>query len=686
MVGPTGQTTKQYVIPVGEGHKVYSPAMLAWEIRNFILDTDGVLRSLHGPCPYEPDRGEGFPAYGRWHGIYHDHPTDCLYIRTGESLRRHTGWASGWETLQAGLSDDANPHFPDQFCAINGNVVWSNGVDKARVIVPDGTLYVLGFGETPSAPTVLSPTHIDAENITRQTLYPNNSGYTFPGRCGTVGDEISRVEGKLLAGSWYYHVQLEDAFGNLSALSPASNAASVFAQSTVVDSTATPPILEEVDDLLRHFLVRAGGQCSENTVAVRLYRTPDTRNFGVTPMLVDRWVGSEQFVYPDPHADSELGPEAESYVAVPTFKVMTAHQGRLVIGNLGGDPGMVRISDVAFPGSFKRDWWVVPDSGGAEITGMVSYRGQLMVFTAGSTYLLTVTDQGIVPQPLFETVGCVGPNTIQTRGDGMLIWLAFDGCYGYKGGELLKLSSDIQDDFDRGLNTSRLRLAVSAIDKAHDLYLCALTSTGTRNQDVMIGFNGMGFQRYGMDICVDAMCTTKDWRRYVLMGGVDEAQDGNNKKNLWVWDHEYEDWTPPDRSYVFTSSWIRNDETGLRPMRVRKLYIKLIESYDGPLTVTFYKDGVRTPLAVTVPARMVSDEFVAGHKTAGAAVVGTETMRQSPEIWRTVPCPPELDTCRQFAFTLSAKLPADVRIAGFAFDIAPVGNGQSLGRLDGTGY
>lgn len=678
MGGPNGQTTFKTILPAGEAHKQYDPTGLAWEILNMVQDDDGTIRSVRGPTIWEPGDPQAAPNYGVFHGVFHTGaPRDFLLIRTGTQLRRHAGWDRNYEVLVSNLSDDANPRFPDQFCVINGQIIWTNGIDRARVVLPDNTVARLGFSRTPSAPNVESPTHIDADNVSRTDFYSNSGGYSFPGRIGTVGDEISQVEAKLLRGAWYYYLQYEDIFGNLSPMSPVSNAASVFPQSVLAVDGAGDPKYEEIDDLTRQFLVRTTGDAPAHAVAMRLYRTPDTLNNDVQPRLVARIPGTAEQLYPDNVPDSELGANATDVLAVPTFKLCTVHQGRLVIANTGNDPGAVVISDIGLPGTFRKEMRVIPDSNGAEVTGVVSYMDNLLVFTETCIYLLTVADGSITARPLREGVGCVAPSSIRAMRSGLLLWLGREGFYSMgAGGEVTLASEPISDLRDR-VNMTRASLCVAEVEPHSDLYMCAVAVTGSPRQTLVVTYDDRGWRHMGWDIDIRAMATLRDERGYVLMGGND-----GDANNLFVFDHETTAYTPATYTHRYRSGWFRADEHGMTQFRVRMIYLKFIRAWGNTAIVRFYKNGKWEQVGENQFMRLVDTAFNENDLVAGDAIIGTTKVKAAPDFWRKCPTPPGLDTCHSFAFSIEVNYPAFLHLASLGFDIAQVGKGQVYARIE----
>ena len=328
MAGPTQQSLKTFIIPPGEAQVQYSADSLAFKVQNFERTTEGTLRSVVGPTPYEPLRdrvASALTAVGAYnnnlgesqtpHSIFHasllGRQVSMLVARVGSLLYRHAGWQRGWEILDDGLSSEGRPDYPDQYVVLNGNIIWTNGVDQARIVDSDGSVALLGFTQIPSAPIGYGPVRKRDMQLGDEQYYPNHFGYSWNGRIGTPGDLLDGSEGSILAGTWYYHIQLEDDYGNLSATSPASNPieiqtmqASPYDPQNGYDGGKWTVYDATIDDLTRQFLVQVGGDAPDNCTAIYVYRTPDTRHVDVTPRFVARIPNNREVMNPYNMADS----------------------------------------------------------------------------------------------------------------------------------------------------------------------------------------------------------------------------------------------------------------------------------------------------------------------------------------------------------------------------------------------
>ena len=715
MAAPSNQKLLQWVVPAGEAQIQYSPQALAYEIENFEQTTDGTLRTITGPCPYEINReghptnpgnpytfGPNLPLYGIFQASLLGGAADLLVVRAGEKLFMHKGWEQGFQRIEGNLSAPtaltcryaAEPTYPDSFVVMNETIIWSNGIDKPRIIDHHGNVETLGFDETPASLFVEGPQSVAAAQ--REEQYPNSDGYSWPGRIGTPGDLLAIDGGGLMSGEWLYYAQYEDRFGNLSGTSAASNPVKVdthMAQPLVGPVTSSTGgdkrLSTEIDDLLRQFLVRSGGEAPENTVAIRLYRTPDIKNVSSRPQFLVRIPGNREFAFPDGSSDAELGSEMVKTVPTPKYRVACTHQGRLVVANLVGTPGMVRRSAPGSAGTFPEVDFVFPDSGGAEVTAVTSHDGVLLAFTESSVYSLEDFGQ---PRPLAQGVGCVAPQSVRALPDGTLVWLGRDGFYGMKGGSIGRISSAIDRTIKHYVNKSRMVQATAAIHPVTGEYRCALAPSGESANSLVLCFDGKSWRRIDLSMHIASMCNTKDWRRLMLFLGVKKGlaskkYDEENHLRLhaapsvYVMDREIKDWVPLDRGIKYRSGWLRGDDTGLIQTNIRTMYVGLTDAWDGDATIRFYKNGSWKDVIKQEDLRLVGTDDGSGVVTdiAGSAVIGKASAHQPRMFWRQVPV--GMENVNSWAFEISAAHHTRVHIAAFAFDVSIATGGNVRGRV-----
>ena len=699
MAGPAQQTPLSLVVPPGEAQVLYSPSALAYEVKNFEMTSEGTLKTVTGPCPYEVDRGGGYQDVGTPHGLFHagllGGVSDMLLLRAGTTLYRHAGWDRNWESLLTGLTDDDRPGYPDQFVVLNDNIIWTNGVDRAQVISHDGMVVPLGFDYPPGAPTALSPDK--APTSSRAKTYANTDGYSWPGRIGTLGDLLDGETGSILAGSWYYYLQYEDIHGNLSPLSAASNTAAISTMQAdpydigdTSDSGEVEHVGSMLDDLTRQFMVQIDGVGPDHTIAMLIHRTPDTRSKGTEPKFLVRLGGNAQFRFPDTLSDAELGSLSAQMATVPVFRVMCTHQGSLIIANTPDDPGIVRRSQVGFPGTFPEADWVYPDSGGAEVTALTSHDGVLLAFTESSVYSLEVFE---APRPLAQGIGCVAPRSIKALPDGTLVWLGRDGFYGMRGQSIGRLSGPIDRTVRNYINRGRVRKAVAAMDWESGEYRCAVTPAGETDQKFIFCFDGAAWRRQELGLDVRDICSTDDWRIYTLIAGREEGDAKVNPQDektiqpstyidlVYVLGHEIADYTPPARSYVYRSGWMRGDDVGLTPVHVRTIFLGMLDSHNSDFTIRFYRNGSWKEVVQIVDVKAVGpdDDSSVVVDTAGVAVIGAAKAHDPRLFWRQVPV--GLENSFSWAFEIEATPPTRLHLAAFSFYISVATSGSPRGRV-----
>tara|TARA_R100000388_G_scaffold94964_1_gene84491 strand:+ start:1669 stop:3879 length:2211 start_codon:yes stop_codon:yes gene_type:complete len=730
MAGPTNQTTVQLTIPPGQAEVQYSATLLAQRVENFELTPEDTLISTLGVAPYdlkapwestlpvftidvdtnEATASEKIPQKPRsvFHVMLQRGATPMLLARFGGTLWRYMGGASTnivgpWQSLANNLNNDDQARFPDQYVVMNDQVIWTNGVDQARVISYNNMVTPLGYSDTPAPPTVFCPSQPRKNEVPRHL--PNTIGYSWHGDIGTAGDTLDGRTGALLTGEWYYYTQYEDVHGNLSPFSQASNPARLATiQADPYDPEETGNPGTEISDLTRSFLVNVMGNAPEHTTAIRVFRTPDTKQVSAIPQFLQRFAGSEGFVYGDKRSDASLGTIWQETVPVPAFHVMCTHQGSLVIGNTSGDPGLVRKSQPGFPGTFNKLDFVYPDSGGAAVTGLVSHGGMLLAFTETSVYSL---QDFSAPVPLSKGIGCVAPSTIQATPEGTLIWLGRDGFYALSGGAITKISQPIQETMRYGINRGLMNLASASVDAVNGEYRCAIAPAGNDSNRLVLVFDGSHWRVLKLGYHIADICQTDDWRQYNLIAAeagqqIPSATAGflsdliPTTSNVYVLGRErsdYRELTQNIRVARYRSAWIRGDDTALTPLNIRSLYLGMVDAWDDVVGIRFYKNGSWTPVREmsTVLSVGVDNDSGVIRDIAGKAVIKAfdepdHAKLHRPRLyWRQVPV--DLQNVNTWAFEVSAfthtygNVGKKLHLAAFAFDMSVATTGNPRGRI-----
>lgn len=691
MAGPDNQRSANFIIPAGESQLNYTAKALTQRIINFEFTIKRTLATTIGPTVYEPDRPttpDPASGFGQMHGIFHTTllggQMDLLLVRSGDKLYRHAGWQRGWEQLYSGLtSDTRGSSFPDQFVVANDKVIWTNGIDQPLVIDAHGLVVPLGFNNRPAAPSVYAP----GQFASTAQFYPNASGYSWRGDIGTPGDVLSGTQGAILDGAWYYYAQFEDIHGNMSPPSIISNAAWVRTiQANPYDPKASGETTgATIDDLTRQFFVRLASKGPEHTVATHIFRTPDTRRASTKPRRLVRLPGREPSVFGDRRADSDLGDEMETPVIVPTFRTMCVHEGRLVIANTPSDPGIVRISEPGFPGTFLEDNYTYPDVHGADVTAVASHMGRLLAFTEGAVYDITPDPQTgnlTTGTTMIQGIGCTAPRSIAALYNGNLIWLGRDGFYSCDPrGRIELISDDIHKILNYDMNTSKFRRAVSVVDPVSREYHCAVPIAGTPNNRVTFCYDGKNWRRHDFEkLSIDDITVTEDYRQLVLFVGR-RLDIINAQWNVYVKDRETTNYEVPARSSYYRSGWFFADDTGSTFMHVRTLYLGMMDIWNGPFTIRFYRNNSWKPVLEmdNVLAIGVDDDSDMVRDVAGSAVVGEARVHEPRLFWRMVPV--GLENAYSWAFEIQADYPTRLNLASVAYDVSSASGGNNRGRV-----
>jgi len=751
--GPTEQQTNTVFIPPGEGRQAFAPSPLAWLVENMEIGADGTLESVVGPSilrikpqvfvsssvpppPGSPpletevDASSGSidalklpdfsPDYGYKSGLpfsIFSAPllrggANTLLYRIGSKLYRFNGGQNdGDDILLSGISINPESRNLDQYVVYGDSIVFFNGIDQPQMISYDGMVTPLGFDRPAASPSVSSPSQPDYDEVTN--YYPNSMGYSWQGRIGTPGDELSGQKAALLSGAWYYYFQYEDINGNLSEFSVPSDPGTVhtnqadpivifgvnrptkaeeFAESNatlvssmigVANGSLAPkgmPMGAEIDDLTRRFLIRSPGDLPEHAVATRIFRTADTFHKDSTPRFLARVPGGKQFVFDDNYSDSELGFEWDETVSVPVFRAACAHQGRLVIGNVAGDPGIVRQSQPGFPGTFLKSEYIYPDSNGLEITALHSHNGNLIAFTESSIYL--IGDDFMSPQPLSTGIGCIAPKSIQSMRDGSLIWLASDGFYSLgANGALAKVSAPIEKIIEQEVNQSQFFRAVSAIDPDSGEYRCALAKKGESRNKLILCFDTQYWRRVDYGIQIADMCALRDHTKKVVFVGADPREDFAmvglrrycNISRVFVMGCQSTDYFGPPRRIRYRSAWLRSGDFGLVPTNVRNLYVGMIDSWVGTATIRLFRNGSWEPIAIMddVLLHGPDDESNIIVDVAGKATVGDARARHPRVFWRQIPV--DIQNANSWAFEIELTgSPSPISSSGIRSSSKPI--------------
>lgn len=215
------------------------------------------------------------------------------------------------------------------------------------------------------------------------------------------------------------------------------------------------------------------------------------------------------------------------------------HRGRLFLANFSGSPTLLRWSRELEPTQFsnlEQAQFQVGKLEGDEITGLVSFRGSLVVFKTNSVWVMN-GDLEETNFTLFCRVpgrGCVCPRTIVNDGDQRIFFLSANGVLWFDLASVpqVPVSDPIADDV-RDLDfTNRSGLMVAGKDPHERLYKLAVTPVGasanTKVHVLNLDTGAWGRDEYGMGI-IQVTCFTDT-------GNLGPIRNSNGQVKLYVGD------------------------------------------------------------------------------------------------------------------------------------------------------
>lgn len=568
------------------------------------------------------------PVYGRTKGIHHaviSGEREILLLHTGGQIWVFEGWKKAWRVLIGAATfspqvvgrlptvDVVEP--PTKFTTTPTGVIITPM--NARSYFFDGiTCLPLGYEDTPAPPVGMGP---DSSSSTffpdtgQPVLGVNDTGYAVdglpfhpptgmnppfrfgrigtistPGNITTLVDEPgnkAQVMGYLEPGRWRCRSRWVDAFGNLSPLSPDSNDVKFQRQpsQTVVETGTDPPYETEwvqAECVLKQVLWDGVMPGPEGTIARILYRTRDLVNSGTAQFFelpVDASVNASAFAtlpdnvsqtYPDNIPDAWLGAVPEETDPVQQFRHCAVAFGRAWYANWPGQPGAVQSSLVGRWGTPRAGTTFFPDAAGAEVTGLFSTPGGLLMFTERSTFILDNPDGP--PRTLRSSAGCVAPASVAMLRSGLVVWLGHDGFYGFDGDSVRFLFTALREQAKRH-NTGRVRAANAVFDPVSGEYRCWVSVDGNTRNNRCYTYDGDAWHtRY--DVYATAATSTGT---LVLACGYEpeSARDG-----VWVLDAAGDISTA-----TVKTNWLRALSSPDRAS-VRRAYLVLRETGKSPTT------------------------------------------------------------------------------------------------------
>lgn len=584
-------------------------------------------------------------SYGPMHGVFHTvlaNGREILLIQSGNQIWEHAGWSDArWVAVvgPAGISPlftftldhDWRPRWPTQFVGTPAGIVILP--TDGRPLFYDGEVCApLGYEYAPGAPAGRGPRQSTARtNATQadvnQVGYAHDGNPRYPwykanaadyqtqifpdfghGRLGTVkSDDVASPDGHagaIDASLYEAAVQWVDRWGNVSPPSPRSPSISWPAQSAKYTS-GTSPVEHRQDLLLKQVLWTGIEPGPHATVGRILLRTKDVLHSGTNRLFEVPVYASgggsgafatlpdnESTLFPDNTPDAWLLKEALPVVPVPRARLGCLAFGRLWLANEPGDTGVVRWSMPGRWGTFLEESVVYPDPSG-EVTGLHATAIGLLVFTKSSTFLIEQSDdaQFYRTVPVSTRIGCAAPSSIATMGDGIVIWLSYDGFMALVDGKIVPIGDPIA--YELALTDTWAVAACAAVDRASGEYRCWVALDGLSRNERCFIFDGDGWRRRTDLYDCRAVCVTNDHRGYMIAVG--QAREGvaagSKKWGVWLLDHATVGFDLSNASLEckIDSAWLEAISSEERTSLVRTRWW-MVESSSTEATVNSYRD------------------------------------------------------------------------------------------------
>jgi len=349
---------------------------------------------------------------------------------------------------------------------------------------------------------VFSPVKEPQPNILDQTAFPNNipDFELASNQCFIAGLEVDigggeyrmrKVDGTSVldigmakpgtvsfsggsSGSNYdYVVTWIDARGNESGPSPVSSQRST--TSNTIDRPASPPTQATHWRVYRRHA--SAGQALH-------YRVSPEIAVGTSTWAESGVVESLTFIAPTQDVDL---PPISNHIAY--------NLGRMYYGNVrvGTDRYSTRVyysalNELEQVGA--NSWFYVGDDDSEVITGLVKFRGNLVIFKERSVYVAVgdPQDSGFQVIDISRSIGCVAHQTIKEAGN-RLMWLDDEGVYAWAGDTDPILVSEFVEPYIENMPDARKPYASAAVDAELGLYLISLSLEQTDENDFVLCYN-----------------------------------------------------------------------------------------------------------------------------------------------------------------------------------------------------
>lgn len=252
----------------------------------------------------------------------------------------------------------------------------------------------------------------------------------------------------------------------------------------------------------------------------KLYRTIAGSD---QPYLVASGLDASDFPYADTSLDTALttvstihDSDGNASVEKPSAaKHACWHRGRLFLANFansGSDtPTRVRWSRILEPTQFENTtsaaWDGTKNDGAGEVTGIVSFRGALVIFKRYSIWVMN-GDENQSNFSFFQvaSVGCIAPRTIRKFGNERILFLSANGVYSFDMHSAVCVSDMVEPDFATLALSTRSDFMCAGVNPAKRAYLVSVSpsgaSTNTKTHVLNLDAGAWGRHELGIGVMV----------------------------------------------------------------------------------------------------------------------------------------------------------------------------------------
>lgn len=239
-----------------------------------------------------------------------------------------------------------------------------------------------------------------------------------------------------------------------------------------------------------------------NADSYRVYRRNITAGQALHFLLGDDIPLTSNYVDDDSDTPSlSIFAPSQDSILPPIANYITYNKGRQYYGDVGflNDDNVLgsrfptrvyfsRINELELLDSSS--WFFVGDNDSEAITGLTTFRGNVIIFKERSLILALgdPLDPGFQLPTVSRSIGCVAHQTIKEAGN-RLMWLDDEGIYAWSGDANPILISEKIESLIENMPDERKPYATAAVDQELGLYLLSLSLRSTDVNDTILCYN-----------------------------------------------------------------------------------------------------------------------------------------------------------------------------------------------------